>query len=60
MRILNVPDMHCMHCVKRIQDALKAEHIDANIDLVSKTVTVFDEKAETVIGILDDLGFDAE
>ena len=60
MKKLIVSDMHCMHCVKRIQDALNAENIDANVDLASKTVTVSDEKAETVIGILDDLGFDAE
>lgn len=59
MRKLNVPDMHCQHCVKRIKDALDTAGISSEIDLAEKTVAVSEDKVKKTISILDDLGFDA-
>lgn len=61
MKNIKVPDMHCVHCEKRINDAIKAAGLPAEVDLASKTVTVKDdEKAREVLAILSKLGFHAE
>ena len=61
MKTLFVPDMHCMHCVSRINTAFSEHNIPVTISLEEHTVQVPDT-AETVslaIELLDDLGFDA-
>jgi len=62
MTTLKVPDMHCNHCVARIETALKAAGIEHSISLEEKTVTVdgCENCVKTAISELDDLGFDAE
>ena len=60
MKILNVPEMHCPMCVKRISDALTAANIEFSVDLESKTVSVDEAKVKEAIEELDDLGFSAE
>ena len=60
MKTLKVPGMMCNMCVKRITAALNEAKIEAVVDLASKTVTVSEDLADSVIEILDDLGFDAE
>ena len=62
MTTLNVPEMHCPHCVKRIDDALNAVDIKHTISLEDKTVTIdgCEHCVKTAISELDDLGFSAE
>ena len=62
MTVLSVPDMHCEHCVSRIDKALKAAGLEYSISLENKTVSVAgdEEKLACAISELDDLGFDAE
>lgn len=62
MTVLNVPDMHCEHCVKRISDALTAAGIGFAVSLADKTVSIEgDEKVvAAAISELDDLGFEAK
>ncbi len=59
MITLNVPGMHCMNCVKRIQNAFDAEGIACTISLEAKTVAVDDAAEAAAVQALDDLGFDA-
>lgn len=61
MITLNVPDMHCEHCVKRINDALSAAGLDFSVSLEAKTVTIngCEHCAAKAIDELDDLGFTA-
>ncbi|NLH01639.1 MAG: heavy-metal-associated domain-containing protein, partial [Clostridiales bacterium] len=58
MTVLNVPDMHCDMCVKRITDALTAAKLNFSVSLQDKTVTIDgDENAvKTAVSELDDLG----
>lgn len=58
MQTLQVPGIHCGHCVERIDKALTAEQIPHTIDEAAKTVS-FTGETEKVVEILDDLGFDA-
>ena len=59
MTVLNVSDMNCGHCVKRITDALsKAGYAGFAVDLPAKTVSV-DAPAEKIIALLDDAGYTA-
>ncbi|NLD33552.1 MAG: heavy-metal-associated domain-containing protein [Clostridiales bacterium] len=61
MTILQVPDMHCENCVRRITEALTREGLAFRVDLAGKTVAVDgDQQAvATAVEALDDLGFDA-
>lgn len=61
MTVLNVPDMHCDMCVKRITDALTAAKLNFSVSLQDKTVTIDgDENAvKTAVSELDDLGFES-
>lgn len=59
MKTIKVTDMHCGHCVARIEKALAAEKIEAQVRLEDKIVTVADDKVAAVCEILDDLGFTA-
>ena len=62
MTKLNVPDMHCEMCVKRITNALTNAKLNFSVSLDEKTVTIDgDENAvKTAISELDDLGFEAK
>lgn len=40
MTTLNVPDMHCEHCVARINKALTAAGLNFSVSLENKTVTI--------------------
>jgi copper chaperone len=62
MTVLNVPDMHCEMCVKRITNALTAAKLNFTVSLKDKTVSIDgDESAvKTAVSELDDLGFEAE
>lgn len=61
MTVLNVPDMHCEHCVKRITDALNAAGLTFTVSLDDKTVAIdgCENCVKTAISELDDLGFEA-
>ncbi len=56
---ISVPDMHCEHCVKRINAALSEAGIKFSVDLNEKTVTVdgCDHCLKTALSELEDLGF---
>lgn len=61
MRKLNVPDMSCEHCVRRITEALTDAGLDFRVDLPTHTVEVAgeDEALQTAIAALDDIGYEA-
>lgn len=54
-------DMHCQHCVSRIQTALTAAGIVHQVTLDSRTVDIEGDGAaqRQAVEILDDLGFEA-
>lgn len=56
---INVPDMHCENCVKRINNALNETGIKFSVDLQSRTVTVdgCEHCLKTALSELEDLGF---
>jgi len=56
---ISVPDMHCEHCVKRINTALLETGIKFSVDLEAKTVTVdgCEHCLKTALTELEDLGF---
>lgn len=62
MKVLQVPDMHCEHCVARITDALQKEGLKFSVNLADKTVTIdgCDHCVATAVEALDDLGFSVE
>ncbi len=59
MTTIQVPDMMCENCVKRITNALTAAQLKFQVDLASKTVTIdgCDNCVKTAISELEDLGF---
>lgn len=61
MTVLQVPDMHCEHCVQRIARALSAQGIDHEVRLSDKQVIVKGDASIVAKAkeALDDLGFDA-
>lgn len=59
MKVLNVPDMHCEHCVARITKALDEAGMKFEISLENKTVSIIDGDAALAVSELDDLGFEA-
>ncbi|MBO5321918.1 MAG: heavy-metal-associated domain-containing protein [Clostridia bacterium] len=62
MHKISVPDMHCEHCVKRIDNALKETGINFAVDLENKLVTVdgCEKCLSTALNELYDLGFTPE
>ncbi len=60
MKVLNVPQIHCQNCVKRISQALSQEGIKYEISAEAKTVTIDEKDLGKTLSILDDLGFEAE
>ncbi len=62
MTVLNVPDMHCENCVRRITEALNEENLSFSVSLADKTVSVEgDEVAvQKATQAMDDLGFEAK
>ncbi|MBQ3405586.1 MAG: heavy-metal-associated domain-containing protein [Oscillospiraceae bacterium] len=62
MTVLSVPEMHCEHCVSRIDKALKDAGLEFTVSLKDKTVSVVGDEDEISCAIseLDDLGFEAE
>lgn len=56
---IQVPDMHCENCVKRINNALSEAGIKFSVELDTKTVTVdgCEHCLKTALGELEDLGF---
>lgn len=61
-RIINVPDMHCENCVRRIREALAEAKVDATVDLKTKTVKVngCENCYNTAFDEIYDLGFSPE
>lgn len=59
---IQVPDMHCENCVKRINNALSEAGIKFSVELDTKTVTVdgCEHCLKTALGELEDLGFTPE
>ena len=59
---INVPDMHCENCVKRINNALQEAGIKFSVSLEEKTVTVdgCEHCLSTALTELEDLGFTPE
>lgn len=60
MTVLNVPDMHCEHCVARITNALNEAGMKFDVSLENKTVTINEGDVAQAISELDDLGFEAK
>ena len=62
MTVLQVPDMHCEMCVKRITNALTSAKLNFFVSLEDKTVKIDgDENAvKTAISELNDLGFESK
>ncbi len=59
---ISVPDMHCSHCVARIDNALNEAAIKHQIDLSQKTVTIdgCEHCLKTALTEIEDLGFTPE
>lgn len=57
---LYVPDMHCGHCVSRIEKALADAGLAGTVALEQQTVTVAEADEQAVRALLDDLGFEVE
>lgn len=57
--ILEVPDMHCEMCVKRITDALNKAGLKFDVSLSEKTVIIDGPAGEVSKAVteLDELGF---
>lgn len=61
MKVLNVPEMHCGVCVRRIKRALMDESIQNEVNLEKKTVTIHkDAEAQRAIELLEEIGFEAK
>lgn len=56
-----VEGMKCLHCASKVKDALKANHVKADIDLETKMVKVsFDSRKidlEKIKTIIEEQGF---
>ena len=59
MTTINVPDMMCENCVKRITNALTDVDLKFEVSLADKTVTIdgCQNCLKTALGELEDLGF---
>ncbi len=60
MTVLNVPDMHCEHCVSRITKVLDAAGMKFEVSLDDKTVSIIEGDVGKAVEELDDLGFEAK
>lgn len=61
MKVLNVPNMHCGVCVRRIKKALLEERIQNEVNLQKKTVTIYkDAEAERAAELLGEIGFEVK
>ena len=62
MTTIQVPDMMCENCVKRLTNALTAAQLKFQVDLAGKTVTIdgCDNCVKTAVSELEDLGFTPE
>lgn len=59
MTTIQVPDMMCENCVKRITNALTEAELNFQVSLESKTVTIdgCEHCVATAVSELEDLGF---
>lgn len=57
MKKIEVNDMSCMSCVKKIQTELLKNKINAKIDLSSHQISVLDNELELAVKIIKDLGY---
>jgi len=59
---ISVPDMHCGHCVARIDNALSEVQIKHEISLEEKVVTIdgCEHCLKTALSEIEDLGFTPE
>ena len=62
MTTINVPDMMCENCVRRITSALTEAELKFQVSLEAKTVTIdgCDNCVSTAVSELEDLGFTPE
>ncbi|MDD6478301.1 MAG: heavy-metal-associated domain-containing protein [Oscillospiraceae bacterium] len=59
---ISVQDMHCEHCVKRIDTALEEAGLSYDISLEDKTVSITgcEKCLEKAVSAIEDLGFTPE
>ncbi len=59
---IDVPDMMCENCVRRITTALEGAELKFTVSLADKTVTIdgCENCLKTALGELEDLGFTPE
>lgn len=59
MKTIQVPDMMCENCVRRITQALTDAELHFTVSLADKTVTIdgCDHCVSTAVTELEDLGF---
>nr|WP_317283906.1 heavy metal-associated domain-containing protein [uncultured Sellimonas sp.] len=58
---IHVTGMHCQKCVERITKAMEQEGINGQVSLEENCVYLENEsKAEELLELLDDLGFEGE
>ena len=62
MKLINVPDMMCENCVKRITNALNEAELKFQVNLADKTVAIdgCEHCLKTAMEELEDLGFSPE
>ena len=62
MTTIQVPDMMCENCVKRITNALNEAKLTFSVSLADKTVSIdgCENCVKTAMGELEDLGFTPE
>ena len=58
-KIYSVPDMHCEHCVNRINTAFESAGLDFAVSLADHTVSVngCEHCFQKAFSLLEDLGF---
>lgn len=54
---VEVQDMDCNHCVASIDKALKAEKIEATIDLSTKSIQLHEQDIDKAINIIEQAGY---
>lgn len=58
---LTVDNMNCQNCVKKIEQTLTLNNINANVELDTKTVTIQLEKdREKAIKLINHIGYNAK
>ena len=60
MRTFYIPDMNCVHCVKRITEVLNEagfSGFEVCLDMKKVTAEASDEEAKTILSVIEEAGY---